>query len=103
MKINLVQGIIAAAVIEPSGQFTRRDLPPGSAEWSMDKEGKITSLILVCPGGCGNVVPIAIERPGVSGWKWNGLYELPSLTPSLQMNVHCRWHGYLTNGEFISC
>jgi hypothetical protein len=40
----------------------------------------------------------------VHGWDWDGNREAPTLTPSvLQSGLPCRWHGYLTAGEWKEC
>lgn len=33
-------------------------------------------------------------------WKWNGDEENPTLIPSLLLP---EWHGFLTNGQFVTC
>lgn len=34
-------------------------------------------------------------------WSWNGDYDKPTLTPSL--NIIGQWHGWLREGQLISC
>lgn len=66
-----------------------------------------------CPcGECGQRAYVAFENPIDGGpvvnpelptWKRTGEnFEVITLTPSIQRNSGCRWHGYLTNGEFKS-
>ena len=70
----------------------------------------IGSLLFTCPCGCGVVrtvpVKIVFPWPGPSpdgAWGWDGNLESPTLVPSLQIAEGCRWHGYLTNGEWTKC
>lgn len=81
---------------------------PGDAEWATQEDssfpGKIAGLLFVCPCGCrslGCLNIIKIDAHPV--WSWNGNVERPTLTPSIQKNSPCRWHGYLTDGVFKPC
>lgn len=75
----------------------------GTFEVQTIEENGQRRFVYVCPG-CATMGSIAI-RPVVAGsaqsWDWNGSVESPTLTPSIN-HVGC-WHGWLTNGEFISC
>jgi hypothetical protein len=44
-----------------------------------------------------------VDRPLENGcqWKWNGNEDAPTLTPSLHLVG--TWHGWMTNGELVSC
>lgn len=64
-----------------------------------------------CPcGKCGQRAYVAFENPIDGGpvvnpelptWNRTGIdFKTITLTPSIQRNSGCRWHGYLTNGEF---
>lgn len=81
---------------------------PGDAEWAVHDSsphpGKEASLIFVCPCGCG-VSRCASVSPidGHPTWQWNGNREKPTLTPSLLCTQGCKWHGFLTDGVFVSC
>ena len=47
-----------------------------------------------------------VQLNGVSdeqAWKWDGNEAKPTLTPSILRKSGCRWHGYLTGGEFRTC
>lgn len=58
----------------------------------------------VCPGHCKSLTAIAL-RPVVDGsnqsWELSGDLDAPTLQPSIN-HIGC-WHGWLTNGEFVSC
>lgn len=77
-------------------------LTPGAIEFrSLD--GEVKGIAFRCPCGCGGESWLPVCR-GERGWEWNGSVEAPSLTPSiLQAGMACKWHGFLTNGEFVSC
>lgn len=82
----------------------RADLKPGTAEWSQGQDRRIAALLFVCPCGCGNLSAVTV-RQGFDGgkhWKWNGNVHKPTLTPSIQQTGPCKWHGFLTDGVFVS-
>ena len=63
-------------------------------------------LSFFCPCGCGIYAGIRIhddlqqkDNPGT--WAWNGNWDCPTATPSILINGG-HWHGYLTNGEFVT-
>lgn len=64
-------------------------------------------MIFVCPCGCGS--PRCITFRGTPNpdnhptWEWDGNEDKPTLTPSLLSTTGCKWHGFLTEGEFHSC
>ena len=75
---------------------------PGAVE-IRELDGKVEGMAFRCPCGCGfeSWLPIGREQ---RGWEWDGNREAPSLTPSiLQSGMPCKWHGYLTSGEFRPC
>lgn len=53
-----------------------------------------------CPCGCGSLLGVNLE-PG--RWTWDGNREAPTVTPSILHMDDCRWHGFLTKGEFLTC
>jgi hypothetical protein len=53
-----------------------------------------------CPCGCGALLGIGF---GPNGWAWDGNRDKPTVTPSIQHMNGCKWHGFLTAGEFRSC
>ena len=81
--------------------FLRKDLPPGSAEWSHGFDGTISGLIFVCPCGCGIVQHLPVS--GNKAWKWDGDEVNPTLHPSVLNVGKCGWHGHLVKGEWRKC
>jgi hypothetical protein len=78
---------------------------PGQFMFYMESGGTgHGGILFCCPCGCGVVsgVPFSGDR---AKWSWNGSEEKPSLTPSILKTTPniCTWHGYLTNGEWITC
>ena len=78
-----------------------------------DAEKSPAGIMFGCPCGCGSLMSVGFDthesrRPR---WNWNGEREAITLTPSIaiqQMDasgnkVGEHWHGFLTNGEFVSC
>ena len=67
-----------------------------------------------CPcGKCGEKVSLGFKNPidgskqvnnDRASWQRKGnTFENLTLTPSIQRMGKCRWHGYLTDGEFKEC
>jgi hypothetical protein len=84
-------------------------IPPGAFVWFLDPAGD-RYLRFVCPCGCGiiHMVRTYVSRESVPSialgplWIWNGNAVMPTLTPSLHMSRACGWHGFLTDGVFVS-
>jgi len=70
--------------------------------WAIRKypDGRPGGVAFDCPG-CGDDSYVPIDKEFNDGWTWNGNEEKPTLTPSLLQRC-CGWHGYLTDGEFVS-
>ena len=80
---------------------------PGAIEMrhmGLDPAKHIAGFAFRCPCGCGGESWLPIANGDRDGWQWNGNREKPTLTPSiLQSGFACKWHGYLTDGEFRPC
>lgn len=77
-------------------------MTPGAVEFRA-LDGEVKGVAFRCPCGCGHESWLPIGR-GERGWEWNGSEDAPTLTPSiLQSGLPCKWHGFLTNGKFVSC
>jgi len=72
--------------------------------WSRyaDPTNAIAGLNFRCPG-CNNIIGVEFAS---NKWQWNNNLNCPTVTPSI---VHiktepdnCGWHGFLTNGKFIT-
>lgn len=78
-----------------------------------DPEQKPAGILFGCPCGCGQLKAVGFTTRETSSpkWQWNGERDGITLTPSihiLQMDaagqvIGSHWHGFLTNGEFLSC
>jgi len=66
-------------------------------------DSKYTTMFLWIPNTTEpSAIRVRIEdKPGQPSWTLTGTENAPTLSPSL--HVVGVWHGYLTNGEFISC
>jgi hypothetical protein len=72
---------------------------PGDFEILEDTEGP-KSIAVCCPG-C-HAVSLLNLRPGNGpDWKFDGDHAKPTLHPSIH-HPGC-WHGWLTDGQFVSC
>lgn len=75
---------------------------PGAIELR-ELHGEVKGIAFRCPCGCGYESWLPVQREE-RGWTWDGNRAAPTLTPSiLQSGLPCKWHGYLTSGEFRSC
>lgn len=64
----------------------------------------VAAIDFACPCGCGRCGCLPVNghgRPGPS-WDWDGDLDAPTLRPSVQQVGGCRWHGWLTAGEWRS-
>lgn len=104
MKINFVPNVTRDADWTIDG-ITNSKHPPGTAAWMRNTDGQISVLSFVCPCGCRDVITVPVkngkERP--DAWVWNGSLDLPTLSPSILRKSGCKWHGWLTVGEFRTC
>jgi hypothetical protein len=77
---------------------------PGAFWYVQSAEGKkYTGLGFMCPCGCGERgVVLFYKMDNHPAWNWDGNIDKPTLTPSIQRNTACRWHGFLTAGEWIT-
>lgn len=92
--------MIRATIVEDIG--SEAGLQPGAIE-IRSLDGQVKGIAFRCPCGCGYESWLPVAK-GERGWEWNGSFDAPSLTPSiLQSGLPCKWHGYLTDGEFRSC
>jgi hypothetical protein len=61
--------------------------------------------LYACPCGCGTAGALRVgqgAKPAQTpSWLWNGSKEAPTLTPSVHHIGH--WHGWLTDGMWLSC
>lgn len=80
----------------------------GDFAWPSPKEtedgrsvGAHDFIYIVIPGG--GVCRWGIDKPLENGcqWQWDGNEDAPTLTPSLHLVG--TWHGWMRNGELVSC
>lgn len=90
----------ATVVVDIDSEAGQR---PGAIEFR-ELDRKVRGIAFRCPCGCGYQSWLPVDRPDVDSWTWNGSRAAASLTPSiLQSGLPCKWHGFLTYGEFRSC
>lgn len=88
-------------------------LLPGTIHWGNPYEGARERghrcMAFVCPCGCGEhdfvvAAPAGGADEANRAWQWDGNLESPTLAPSVyRVGAACKWHGWLTKGEWISC
>lgn len=90
---------------EDSAEFYRKDCAPGSCQLLLGDDPKAISIRYVCPCGCGRLrrVPAYMGEKKERTWNWDGNKDKPTLTPSIACLEGCKWHGYITHGEFTTC
>lgn len=93
------------AVFVPFADFFDGEMKarvPGSICESEDDDGR---WYYGCPCGCGAAGGLRVSagnKPAQSpSWVWNGSKDKPTLKPSVHHIGH--WHGWLTDGVWLSC
>jgi hypothetical protein len=65
---------------------------------------KVDSMMFRCPRSgkyCGSILVGFPQKPSISpSWKWDGNFNCPTLTPSINCVDGCKWHGHLRAGVF---
>lgn len=84
-----------------AGDFRFKD---DSGESNLDPK-QIKVIEFWCPRTgtyCGTISVGYPDKPNdcKNTWKWDGNYEKPTLTPSINCISGCGWHGFLTKGVF---
>lgn len=94
---------VPAIIITDFEKF--HDGPPGTMLFTYDGKENIKGIIFKCPCGCGEIGGGVNFDPSDRGpcWQWNRDQEKPTVTPSIQKLDGCKWHGFLTDGVFVSC
>ena len=80
--------------VKEVGDWYIRDMGDGREKHMIVKlpgQASICSLLL------GDGTPASVHP----SWKWNGRDDKPSLLPSV--NVVGLWHGWIKDGELVSC
>lgn len=76
---------------------------PGAYEFVEHRDSGSSGMAFICPCGCGREGYLPFRPESSPSWQWNGDRQRPTLTPSILQVGGCRWHGYLTAGEFVEC
>ncbi|WP_081816764.1 DUF6527 family protein [Fodinicurvata fenggangensis] len=92
VKALLVEDIDAVRVTPGAYEFTVRH-----------GEEDPCGMIFNCPCGCGREGYLPFKPEPSPSWLWDGNREAPTLRPSVLQIGGCRWHGFLTAGEWRSC
>jgi hypothetical protein len=94
-------------VFDPrNGDFQFRDAKDKPTTRAED----VVSMSFLCPQSgatpkyCGSI-RVGLTKPTHEpSWAWNGNFEEPNLTPSVNcQGCECKWHGHLNNGTWKSC
>lgn len=63
---------------------------------------KVDTLEFICPRTskyCGAILVGHLTKPAINpSWQWDGNFEAPTLTPSVNCVSGCGWHGFLKAG-----
>ncbi len=60
-------------------------------------------LVLRCPDGCGEILPINLDRRAGPAWRFFNKDHRASLFPSIDRPTGCRSHFILSRGRIIWC
>jgi hypothetical protein len=90
---------------------------PGDFCWPYEREDGVATIVLLCPN-CGARHAVGVKPVDPNGWDWNQDRDKPTLSPSIFFasghsphGTHddrsdeqkaCRWHGFLTAGEWVN-
>lgn len=95
---------VTASFIADVGDFKQRKVPGSFNVEPPEADGE-QSFWYCCPCGCGAIAPLTVGdgfKPADGpSWRWNGSTDKPELQPSVHHRGH--WHGWLRNGEWVSC
>lgn len=59
-------------------------------------------LVFKCPCGCDDTLSVNFERPNEPKWTLNGDRTSPTVRPSIRRLGGCHWHGFLTDGQWVT-
>ena len=98
MKAKLVNSLMDDRTPGAYKPYTRMGLDKPS------NKDPIAGLNFWCPCGGGHTATIKFKGVTEAGWTWDNNLKSPTVTPSIRIKQReeC-WHGYLTNGEWVSC
>lgn len=77
--------------------------PAGTFAFYASATAETSGILFACPCGCDTITSINFEADGRPQWTWDGNREAPTVSPSVRRLDGCQWHGWLRNGEWISC
>lgn len=77
---------------------------PGAIYFPQSTSAAERAMIMNCPG-CGDrsamtVYPVGTPKPPSPSWEMSGEGANLTLKPSINCIGCCKWHGWLTNGEY---
>jgi hypothetical protein len=93
---------VAATELQSKEEVFHPDVPGAYFIDAGPKELGFATIYYICPCGCGemNSLPIATGEKRQQYWQWNGKLMKATLSPSIKRMNACKYHGYLTNGEW---
>lgn len=80
------------------------DAPAGAIKFYEAEGFSPRGFHFQCPCGCRSVGAVTVAGP--NAWQWNGSRDKPTVRASVLLYDKDRqphWHGYLTDGVWISC
>lgn len=72
-------------------------------EFTFGENPDFPCIVFMCPCGCGDslTVPICTGELQEGKWLWNESTESATLTPDINRDHGCKFHGSLTDGMWI--
>lgn len=93
-----------ARIVPDVGDLRGPNGQPGDIQIRRET-GIVWGVAFLCPCGCGNESYLPNEVAGHgSGWTFSGPDDALTARPSvLQSGMPCKWHGWLTDGQWVQC
>jgi hypothetical protein len=82
-------------------RFDLDDLLDNGADGDFFISESKDAVWIIIPGSGHTRWPIKEPLENGALWKWDGNEDAPTLTPSLHLVG--QWHGWMKNGELVSC
>lgn len=82
----------------------RAEKAAGALVFRLRGDGALGGIAFICPCGCARESYLPARGQGhTQEWDWDGNRDAPTLRPSVHQVGGCQWHGWLRNGEWMSC
>jgi hypothetical protein len=91
------------------GNVAKNHFPNQPGEFQFRCEGENSAnvkIIFGCPRRAGSSCSVPVKGEalptGAGPWGWDGNFEAPTITPSINCVGGCGWHGFITAGKVVN-